>query len=40
VGGRPDGGLDGGNLIGYPAFYNRGVSGDYRRQGNRVQVVT
>jgi hypothetical protein len=29
-----------GNLIGYPAFYNRGVSGAYRRQGNRVQVVT
>jgi len=29
-----------GNLIGYPAFYNRGVSGSYRRQGNRVQVVT
>jgi hypothetical protein len=29
-----------GNLIGYPAFYNRGVSGDYRRQGGRVQVVT
>jgi hypothetical protein len=33
-------GLGGGNLIGYPAFYNRGVSGDYRRQGGRVQVVT
>lgn len=29
-----------GNLIGYPAAYNRGVSGSYRRQGNRVQVVT
>ncbi len=29
-----------GNLIGYPAFYNRGVSGDYRRQGGRVQIVT
>lgn len=29
-----------GNLIGYPAFYNRGVSGAYRRQGNRVQVIT
>lgn len=29
-----------GNLIGYPAHYNRGVSGAYRRQGNRVQVVT
>lgn len=29
-----------GNLIGYPAYYNRGVSGAYRRQGNRVQIVT
>lgn len=34
-----DGRLEG-NLIGYPAFYNRGVSGSYRRSGNRVQVVT
>lgn len=32
--------LNGGSLIGYPAFYNRGVSGSYRRNGNRVQVVT
>lgn len=32
--------LSGGSLIGYPAFYNRGVSGSYRRQGNRVQVIT
>lgn len=32
--------LNGGSLIGYPAFYNRGVSGSYRRQGNRVQIVT
>jgi hypothetical protein len=44
--GRPlwvDSPVDGrieGNLIGYSAFYNRGVSGSYRRQGNRVQVVT
>lgn len=29
-----------GNLIGYPAFYNQGVSGAYHRQGNRVQVIT
>lgn len=29
-----------GSLIGYPAYYNRGVSGAYRRQGNRVQVAT
>ena len=33
-------GLNGGNLIGYPAFYNRGVSGNYRRSGNKVQVIT
>lgn len=33
-------GLRGGDLAGYPAFYNRGVSGDYRRQGGRVQIVT
>lgn len=37
---NPASGFGGGNLIGYPAFYNRGVSGDYRRQGGRVQVVT
>lgn len=36
----PTSGFGGGQLIGYPAFYNRGVSGDYRRQGGRVQVVT
>lgn len=36
----PTDGRIAGNLIGYPAFYNRGVSGSYRRQGNRVQVVT
>jgi hypothetical protein len=36
----PTSGFGGGNLIGYPAFYNRGVSGDYRRQGGRVQLVT
>lgn len=36
----PQNGLNGGNLIGYPAFYNRGVSGLYRRHGHRVQVVT
>jgi len=27
-------------LIGYPAAYNRGVSGVYRNSGNRVQVAT
>ncbi|MEO6509447.1 MAG: phage major capsid protein [Nocardioides sp.] len=37
---NPTAGFGGGTLIGYPAFYNRGVSGDYRRQGGRVQVVT
>lgn len=36
----PQNGLSNGNLIGYPAFYNRGVSGLYRRNGNRAQVVT
>lgn len=36
----PTSGFGGGSLIGYPAFYNRGVSGDYRRHGGRVQVVT
>lgn len=33
-------GFGGGNLIGYPAAYNRGVSGSYRYSGNKVQVVT
>lgn len=37
---EPTLGFQGGNLIGYPAYYNRGVSGSYRRSGNRVQVVT
>ena len=36
----PTQGINAGSLIGYPAFYNRGVSGTYRRSGNRVQVVT
>lgn len=36
----PQSGINAGNLIGYPAFYNRGVSGAYRRSGSRVQVVT
>ncbi len=36
----PQVGLTGGNLIGYPAYYNRGVSGSYRRSGDRVQLVT
>lgn len=33
-------GTNGGSLVGYPTFYNRGVSGSYRRHGNRVQVIT
>ena len=33
-------GIGNGNLIGYPAYYNRGVSGFYRRSGDRVQVIT
>lgn len=36
----PTQGINGGTLIGYPAYYNRGVSGLYRRQGHKVQVVT
>jgi hypothetical protein len=36
----PQMGLNGGNLIGYPAFYNRGVSGSYIYAGDKVQVVT
>jgi hypothetical protein len=36
----PQSGIGAGTLIGYPAAYNRGVSGSYRRSGNRVQVVT
>ena len=36
----PQDGIGAGTLIGYPATYNRGVSGSYRRSGNRVQVVT
>lgn len=37
---NPTAGMNGASLIGYPAYYNRGVSGAYRRSGNRVQVVT
>lgn len=33
-------GFGGGQLIGYPAAFNRGVSGNYRRHGNKVQVIT
>lgn len=36
----PQVGFQGGNLIGYPAYYNRGVSGSYLRSGDRVQLVT
>lgn len=36
----PSMGIGNGNLIGYPAYYNRGVSGAYRRSGDRVQVIT
>lgn len=38
--GNPSLGFGNGDLIGYPSYYNRGVSGSYRRSGNRVQVVT
>lgn len=33
-------GISTGSLIGYPTFFNRGVSGSYARSGSRVQVVT
>jgi hypothetical protein len=33
-------GVDASTLIGYPAFFNTGVSGKYYRQGDAVQVVT
>jgi Phage capsid family len=36
----PSQGTNAGQLIGYPAFYNRGVSGAYLRSGNKVQVIT
>jgi hypothetical protein len=36
----PQSGINAGVLTGYPAVYNRGISGTYRRHGNRVQVVT
>ncbi len=37
---NPQDGIGAGTLIGYSAAYNRGVSGSYRRSGNRVQVIT
>jgi hypothetical protein len=40
VDGDPKSGFQGGSLLGYPAFYNPGVSGRYYRQGDGVQVVT
>lgn len=36
----PQEGLNSASLIGYPAAANRGVSGIYTRNGNRVQVIT
>lgn len=33
-------GVNAGNLIGYPTYFNTGVSGKYYRQGDAVQVVT
>jgi HK97 family phage major capsid protein len=37
---QPQGGFNAASLLGYPAYYNSGVSGKYYRQGNTVQVVT
>ncbi len=36
----PQQGLGSGELIGYPAYYNRGISGAYRRAGNNKQLLT
>lgn len=36
----PQATMNSGNLLGYPAYYNTGVSGKYYRQGNAVQVAT
>ena len=33
-------GVNSGSLVGYPAYYNTGISGKYYRQGDAVQVVT
>lgn len=32
--------LNAGDLVGYPCYYNTGVSGKYYRQGNAVQTLT
>jgi hypothetical protein len=37
---QPQNGLNSSNLIGYPAAANRGVSGIYNRNNNRLQTVT
>ena len=36
----PQSGLNAGSVIGAPTYFNRGVSGFYRRHGHRVQTVT
>jgi hypothetical protein len=33
-------GSNGGNIAGFPAFFNKGVSGKYVRAGDKVQTVT
>lgn len=38
--GALSGGIQSGTIIGYPAYYNPGVSGKYYRQGDSVQIVT
>lgn len=37
---EPQSGLNSGSVIGVPTYFNRGISGFYRRSGNRVQTVT
>jgi hypothetical protein len=34
------GGLTGADLLGWPAFFNKGISGRYWRAGNSVQTIT
>lgn len=36
----PQAGLNSGSVIGAPTAFNRGVSGKYLRDGNKVQVIT
>lgn len=37
---NPNAGVNTNTLVGYPVFFNPGVSGKYYRDGNKVQVIT